>query len=97
MWPVFVKIAAGYFLIVNLLGACVTAADKRAAKRGKWRVRESTLFFLSVIGGCPGVYLTMRLIGHKTLHKRFMWGLPAIFLIQAALLACLYLWGKGIV
>ena len=75
-----------YLLLVNVVGAAVTAWDKRAAQHGAWRVAEKTLFLWCILGGCPGVYLTMRLIRHKTLHKRFMWGIPLIFLAQCVLL-----------
>lgn len=80
-----------YWLIaVNIAGISITAQDKRAARRGAWRVPEKTLFLLCILGGCPGVYLTMRAIHHKTLHKRFMIGIPLIFLAQ--LVVCFILW-----
>lgn len=80
-----------YWLIaVNLIGAIVTIHDKRAARRGAWRVPEKTLFLFCFLGGCPGVYAAMRLAHHKTLHKRFMLGIPLIFLIQCAI--CGILW-----
>ena len=75
---------------VNCIGAAVTAHDKRAARRGAWRVPEKVLFFWCIAGGCPGVYLTMRLSHHKTRHKRFMLGIPAIFAAQCAI--CAGLW-----
>ena len=73
-----------YLLAVNAAGAAVTALDKWKARRGRWRIPEKTLFLLCVLGGCPGVYLTMRACRHITLHKRFMWGIPAIFVLQLA-------------
>lgn len=79
-----------YLLAVNFIGAAVTLHDKRAARRHAWRIPEKTLFFWCVIGGCPGVYFAMRLSHHKTLHKRFMWGIPAIFVAQCAI--CVGLW-----
>lgn len=79
-----------WLAVINAAGIAVTIHDKRAARRGAWRVSERTLFVLCLLGGCPGVYLTMRLIHHKTLHRRFMLGIPAIFLAQCAL--CVVLW-----
>lgn len=75
-----------YLIGVNLLGAAVTAWDKRQARRGGWRVRERTLFLWCLLGGSAGVYVTMRCIRHKTLHRRFMWGIPLIAAAQCALL-----------
>lgn len=77
-------------LLINCIGIFVTIHDKRAAQRGAWRVPEKTLFALCVLGGCPGVYLTMRAIRHKTKHKRFMIGIPLIFAGQLALCAWLF-------
>ena len=71
-----------YFLAVSLITALITAIDKYKAKRGSFRISEATLFFLAAIGGALAEYLTMRLIRHKTLHKRFMIGLPLIIILQ---------------
>lgn len=71
-----------YFLAISLITAIVTATDKYKAKKGAFRISEATLFFLAIIGGALGEYLTMRLIRHKTLHKRFMIGLPLIIILQ---------------
>ena len=79
-----------YLVIINILGAAVTIHDKAAARRGAWRVPEKTLFILCLLGACPGVYLTMRQIRHKTLHKRFMIGIPLIFAVQCAIFG--FLW-----
>ena len=75
-----------YFLIINLLSAAVCALDKKMALSEGWRVRENTLFALCLLGGCVGMYLAMRLIRHKTLHKRFMIGIPLIIILQSAVL-----------
>lgn len=75
-----------YFLIINLLAAAVCALDKKMALSGGWRVRENTLFALCLLGGSVGMYLAMRLIRHKTLHKGFMIGIPLIIILQSAVL-----------
>ena len=71
-----------YLAIVNLIAAIVVAVDKHRAQHHQWRIPEKTLFLLAIFGGTPGTYLTMRAIRHKTKHKRFMIGLPAIFILQ---------------
>lgn len=80
-------ILAAYLVVINLAGAIAVLVDKSRARRHQWRVPEKTLFLLAIFGGTPGVYLTMRAIRHKTLHKRFMIGLPLIFAAQVALAA----------
>lgn len=79
------KAALIYFAAVSIISAVVCAADKRRAVKGKWRVKESTLFLLCALGGSAAMYITMRLIRHKTLHKRFMIGIPLIIAVQIAL------------
>lgn len=79
-----------YLAAINIIGIIMTARDKRAARRGTWRVPERTLFMLCILGGCPGVYAAMRLMRHKTLHKRFMWGIPAIFIVQIIIVGLIY-------
>ena len=79
-----------YLCAVSLLTAAVTAADKIRAKKHRRRISERTLMLLAVLGGSAAEWITMRLIRHKTLHAKFMIGLPLIFLLQlaAVLLLC---------
>ena len=73
-----------YLMIINLISIIVCVLDKYSAKVGGRRVPEKTLFVLCLLGGSVGMYLTMRLIRHKTLHKRFMIGIPIIIIFQLA-------------
>ena len=45
-------------------------------------VSEKALLLFALFGGSPAEYLTMRLIRHKTLHKKFMVGLPIMMFLQ---------------
>ena len=82
-----------YFAIISLVTAIVTAIDKYKAKKGSFRISEKALFILAVLGGSLSEYMTMRLIRHKTLHKRFMIGLPLIMILQlvAVILISVYI------
>ena len=71
-----------YFAVICFITAVVTAIDKYKAKKGSFRISEKALFILALLGGSLSEYMTMRLIRHKTLHKRFMIGLPLIMLLQ---------------
>ena len=84
--PEIWQMGLGYILIISVAAVILTVADKYKARRGRWRVKEATLFGVALLGGAAAMYVTMRLIRHKTLHKRFMWGLPLIMLAQAGLL-----------
>lgn len=83
------KILAVWLVIINFISVIVCIADKSRAKHGKWRVRESTLWALTILGGGAGMYFTMRLIRHKTLHKSFMIGIPLIVILQIIAVFCI--------
>ena len=78
-----------WLAVINLLTFIVYGADKRRARKGKWRVPEKTLFLLPLLGGSIGALLGMRVFRHKTKHWYFVWGVPAILLAQIALAAWL--------
>ena len=80
-----------YFAAINILSIAVTVSDKRRAKKHKRRIRERTLFLFAFLGGSLSMYVTMCLIRHKTLHKSFMLGLPAIMILQAVVSIGIYL------
>lgn len=82
-------IGAIYLLAVNLLLFALMGIDKYKARRGLWRIRESTLFLFALLGGSLGGILGMRCFHHKTLHRSFRYGFPAILAVQ--LLCAIYL------
>ena len=63
--------------------------DKRAARNGQRRVRESTLLWLAIAGGGPGALLAQRLLRHKTRKAPFEFGLPMIFFLQVVALTAI--------
>lgn len=76
----------GWYLIgITAFAVLLTILDKLAAKRRGQRVPETALFVTALLGGSGGMYLAMLFIRHKTKHKRFMLGLPAILLAQSVL------------
>ena len=79
-----------WLAVINLLTFIVYGADKRRARKGKWRVPEKTLFLLPLLGGIIGALLGMRVFHHKTKHWYFVWGIPAILLAQIALAVWIY-------
>ena len=74
-----------YLLAVNALTFIVYGIDKYKAKHAKWRISEATLILLAVIGGSIGAWCGMKVWHHKTMHKKFKYGVPMIFLLQLAL------------
>ena len=75
-----------YLIVINILTFAVYGIDKWKAKQGSWRISEATLLMLAVIGGTIGALLGMQVWRHKTMHKKFKYGLPLILLAQIALI-----------
>ena len=62
------------------------ARPKVKAKKSKWRIRETALLGLAVLGGSLGAWLGMKVWHHKTLHKKFRYGVTAIIIAQLTLI-----------
>ena len=80
-----------YLLAINAVTFIVYGIDKYKAKKAKWRISEATLLLLAVLGGSIGAWMGMKVWHHKTMHKKFNYGIPAILLIQIALMAYLHM------
>ena len=79
-------IALIYLAVINVGTFFMYGIDKWKAKKYKWRISEATLLGMAVIGGSIGAWLGMRVWHHKTLHKKFKYGVPIILIAQIALL-----------
>lgn len=82
---------------VNLVTFFAFGLDKWKAKRKEThestrRVPEKTLFLLAALGGSVGALLGMRAFHHKTLHRAFRFGVPAILILQIVIPAGLWLY-----
>ena len=78
-----------YALIINLVGFFSMLIDKRRAKKNEWRIPEKTLFLFAILGGSIGSNIGMRLFRHKTKHWYFVYGMPAILIIQIVIICLL--------
>lgn len=81
-----VEIIKNYLIITNIVTFLVYGLDKWKAKKSKWRIREAALLGLAVLGGSIGAWLGMKVWHHKTMHKKFRYGIPAIIIIQLILI-----------
>ena len=79
-----------YLVIINVVTFFMYGIDKWKAKKSKWRIRETALLGLAVLGGSIGAWLGMKVWHHKTLHKKFRFGVPLILIAQVALIVWLY-------
>ena len=84
------NIILGYLLAVNITSFLLYGIDKFKAKKNLWRISEATLLTMAAIGGSIGAWAGMRLWHHKTMHKKFKYGIPLISIMQIALVAYLH-------
>lgn len=80
----------GLYLVASLAAFCVYAIDKSAAKAGGWRVPESTLHLLGVLGGWPGAIIAQQTMRHKTQKlsfRRMFWLSVVVNIVVFVLLA----------
>ena len=79
-----------YILTINIATFLLYGIDKYKAKKGRWRISEATLLTMAAIGGSIGAWAGMRLWHHKTMHKKFKYGIPVIIIMQIALVVYLH-------
>ena len=80
----WIHIALIYLAAINVVTFFMYGVDKWKAKRSKWRVSETALIWMAVLGGSIGAWLGMKVWHHKTQHAKFKYGLPLILLMQIA-------------
>ena len=74
-------------LSINLLAIILIARDKQLAKRKSGRrIAEKAFLLLAAMGGSIGIWFAMYLFHHKTKHKRFIFGVPLIIVLQICIL-----------
>ena len=79
-----------YLLAINIATFFLYGIDKYKAKKSKWRISEATLLTMAAIDGSIGAWAGMRLWHHKTMHKKFKYGIPVIIIFQVALAVYLH-------
>lgn len=72
---VFASRVPALVLAIYIAGSLLTfisyAADKSAAKKGRWRTSENTLHLLSLFGGWPGALVAQHTLRHKSRKQSF--------------------------
>lgn len=79
-----------YLFIVSIISVLGTILDKYLARHNMWRISEKALLIFAIFGGGISMYITMRIIHHKTRKNKFMFGIPAIVLLEIGLAAIIY-------
>lgn len=84
------KIIIAYLIIISLIGIIMTITDKASARKGGQRVPERTLMLTGLLGAALPMFITMKLIRHKTKHLKFMLGLPLEAVLHIVITAGVY-------
>ena len=79
------KMLCIYLVVMDAAAFVMMGADKRRARKGRWRIPEKALFAAALAGGSAGAVLGMQIFRHKTRHWYFVWGMPAILALQLVL------------
>lgn len=74
-----------FLVFINLISLVIFGMDKYKASRKQWRIKESQLLFLCVLGGSIGALVSMKLFRHKTKKTKFSIGVPVILAVQIGL------------
>ncbi|MFC3627310.1 DUF1294 domain-containing protein [Vogesella amnigena] len=78
------------YLLLSLFTYLLYAHDKRAARRRRWRTRESTLHLLAMLGGWPGAMLAQYRLRHKSSKISFQFWYRGTVAANLGLLAWLH-------
>ena len=76
-----------YLIVINIIGFFAMYVDKRKAQKNAWRIKEQTLFYITLLGGGIGTIAGMYLFRHKTKKLRFTIGLPVILISEIILIS----------
>ena len=85
------KLLLIWLIFINIITYIIYAIDKYKSMHHKWRIRESTLILLAVIGGSVGALLAMYTVRHKTKHNKFRIGVPVILAVQIIVVCVVYI------
>ena len=85
-----------YFIIISVITFLAFGVDKWKAVHNHWRIRESALIGLCVLGGSLGGLLGMYIFHHKVRKPAFSVGIPAILVVQIMIMIMFIVFYKGV-
>lgn len=75
-----------YLIVINTISFICFFIDKKRARNKLYRISESFLFSVSIIGGALGSFLGMKVFHHKSKKKKFIIGIPIILIFNIIVL-----------
>ena len=93
---IILVVACLWVIALSVISVVVCIYDKVISKRDRveLRIPEKVLLLLSALGGSLAMYITMQITHHKTKHLKFMIGIPAIMVVQIALIVLYFYFVK---
>jgi uncharacterized membrane protein YsdA (DUF1294 family) len=76
------------YAVMSVVAFAACGVDKRRAERGEWRISESTLHALELLGGWPGAWAAQHVFRHKRRKRRYM----IVFTLIVAVHAVAWAW-----
>lgn len=70
-----------YLILINTITFLIFGVDKFLAIKRYFRIPESALLGLSLVGGCFGAVFSMLIFRHKTKKRRFQIIIPLTILL----------------
>ncbi len=80
-----------YLLAINIISFFIYGIDKWKAIHNRWRISETSLIGLAVIGGSIGALVGMLIFHHKVRKPKFYVGVPIILAVQLVVYLCVIL------
>lgn len=84
-----------YCSVWSFVTFIVYGIDKSSAKRNTWRVSETTLHFLSLLGGWPGALLGQKAFRHKTKKRGFRLVFWLTVMVNMIVISLIFLFFNG--
>ncbi|MCL2593439.1 MAG: DUF1294 domain-containing protein [Defluviitaleaceae bacterium] len=70
----------------NIIVFFLYGIDKQKAKKGKWRINETTLLICTFLMGSVGAFFGMNVFRHKTNKWKFKIGVTLAILLNLAII-----------
>jgi uncharacterized membrane protein YsdA (DUF1294 family) len=84
-------LVVGAYLVLSAVAFTMYAVDKSKARNNQWRISESTLHLLSLIGGWPGALVAQQVFRHKRKKEAFRTVFWMTVIVNCAALVWLFL------
>lgn len=80
-----------HIFMINIVLFIMYGVDKRASKRGGWRIPERVLHGFTIVGGTPAAFIAQKIFRHKTRKKSFRNSFFGVVIFQITALIMLYI------